>query len=88
MNINEKDIITLSNDIDYIVVKKINYNNLNYYYVADIKKPEDVKFLCEDNNELVEIEDKNYINTLVNIMLPEIDLDNFLEELRRRIDVK
>lgn len=88
MNINEKDIITLSNDIDYIVVKKINYNNLNYYYVADIKKTEDVKFLYEDNNEFVEIEDKNHINTLVNIMLPDIDLDVFLEELKRRIDVK
>ena len=88
MNINEKDIITLSNDIDYIVVKKVYYNNLAYYYIANINDLADVKFLYEDNNELVEIEEKNHIRTLIDIMLPEIDLDEFLEDLRSRLDTK
>lgn len=86
MNINEKDIITLSNNVDYIVIKKIKYNDLFYYYISDIKNSGDIKFLYEDKDELVEIEDENHIKTLVDMMLPEIDLDDFLEDLRSRLD--
>lgn len=88
MNINEKDIITLSDNIDYIVVKKTNYNDQFYYYISDIKNPENVKFLYEDKEELVEIEDNNHIKTLVDIMLADVDLDDFLAELRTRLDSK
>lgn len=86
MNIDEKDIITLSNDVKYIVVKKTIYNDKFYYYIAEIDNPVEVKFLYEDNNELVEIEDENHIKTLVDMMLPEIDLDDFLKNLKSRLE--
>lgn len=86
MNIDEKDIITLSDDIKYIVVKKINYNDLFYYYIAEVENPTEVKFLYEDGNELVEIEDENHIKTLVDLMLPEVDLDDFLKSLKSRLE--
>ena len=88
MNINEKDIITLSDNIDYIVVKKIKYNNQYYYYISDIKNPENVKFLYEDKEELVEIEEENHIKSLVDMMLPEVELDDFLAELRSKLNVQ
>ena len=86
MNIDEKDIITLSNDVKYIVVKKWIYNDKFYFYIDEIDNPVEVKFLYEDNNELVEIEDENHIKTLVDMMLPEIDLDDFLKNLKSRLE--
>lgn len=53
MNIEEKDIIILSDDNHYIVVKKVNIDNINYYYVSDINDKGNIKFLYEDGNELV-----------------------------------
>lgn len=65
MIINIKDTLTLDDNNEYIVVSKINYNNKNYYYLLDKYNNENVKFCYEDNEELVEIEDKELITKLL-----------------------
>lgn len=71
MNIDIKDIITLSNKHKYLVVSKINYNEEIYYYVADVNNNSDIKFLREkkENNSLVEVKDKEFIEELLPLFL-------------------
>lgn len=64
-----KDILTLDDKNDYVVVSKINYENKIYYYLVDINNNENLKFCYEDNNELVEIEDKELTTKLLPMFL-------------------
>lgn len=69
MIIGIKDILTLDDKNDYVVVSKINYENKTYYYLVDINNNENLKFCYEDNNELVEIEDKELTTKLLPMFL-------------------
>ena len=57
MIINIKDILTLDDNNEYVVISKINYDNKNYYYLLDKNNNDNPKFCYEDNGELVEIDD-------------------------------
>ena len=88
MNIDEKDIIVLSDNNNYIVVKKATVNDINYYYISDINNKENIKFLYEDGNELVEIDNQNTLDNVIVEMFNDIDLDDFLRELKERLEQK
>ena len=88
MDIKENDIIVLDDDNRYIVVKKANYQNKNYYYISNVESWENFKFLYEDGNELVEIEDDKTLEEIVNLMVGTIDKDVFLEEMKKRLQEK
>ena len=64
-----KDILTLDDINDYVVVSKINYENKTYYYLVDINNNDNLKFCYEDNNELVEVEDKELTTKLLPMFL-------------------
>ena len=49
MNIDIKDIITLSDDNEYIVTSKAVYDNKIYYFLVDINDNSNMKFLYEEN---------------------------------------
>jgi hypothetical protein len=51
-----KDIITLDNDNDYLVYKKVVLDGINYYYVINTNDYSDTKYLYEDLASLVEVE--------------------------------
>lgn len=86
MNINEKDIIILNDDNHYIVVKKAVLNNINYYYISDINNKDNIKFLYEDGNELVEIDNQNTLDNVIVEMFNSIDLDDFLREIKEKLE--
>ena len=65
MTINIKDTLTLDDNNEYVVISKINYDNKNYYYLLDKNNNDNVKFCYEDNDELVEIEDKELTTKLL-----------------------
>lgn len=65
MDIEKKDIITLSDNNDYVVISKINYEENYYYYIVDINNVENLKFVKESNDELLELNDKNLLTTLI-----------------------
>lgn len=71
-----KDKITLSDDNTYGVVSKAKIDNITYYYLVDVNKNENIKFCYEDSNEneieLVEVEDKNLIQKLIQILTENI----------------
>lgn len=58
MNINIKDILTLSDDNKYVIVSKVYYDGKDYLYLVDINNNNNLKFCYLDNDELVEINDK------------------------------
>lgn len=71
MIIRIKDTLTLSDSNEYVVISKINYDSKNHYYLLDKNNNSNLKFCYEDNNELVEIEDKVLITKLLPLFLLE-----------------
>ncbi len=87
MNIDELDTITLDNDNDYLVVKKVNDNGINYYYVSNENDYTDIKLLYEaENNTLVEVEDKETIRKIILLMNETIDDGEILNLLEEKKD--
>lgn len=77
MIINIKDTLTLDDNNEYVVISKINYDNKNYYYLLDKNNKNNFKFCYEDNDELVEIDDKDLITKLLPL---------FVEVAQKEID--
>ena len=65
MTINIKDTLTLDDNNEYVVVSKVNYENKNYYYLLDKNNIENPLFCYKDNDELVELNDKELITKLL-----------------------
>lgn len=65
MEININNLLTLDDDNEYVVVKKIKYENKYYYYIADINNCSNLKFCYLDNEELVEINDSSLIKKIL-----------------------
>ena len=65
MIINIKDTLTLDDNNEYVVISKIYYDNKNYYYLLDKNNNNNFKFCYEDNDELVEIDDKELTTKLL-----------------------
>ncbi len=65
MIINIKDTLLLNDNNEYVVISKINYDNKNYYYLLDKNNNSNVKFCYEDNEELVEMNDKELTTKLL-----------------------
>ena len=65
MDIEKKDIIVLSDQKNYVVVSKINYENNNYYYIVDIDDVANLKFVQEVGDELIELTDKELGTKLI-----------------------
>ena len=64
-----KDTITLSDKNEYVVVSKANYNDNVYYYLIDKNDSGNIMFCYQDNNELVELTDKDLIVKLLPLFL-------------------
>ncbi len=58
MNINIKDILTLDDDKEYIVVSKIYYDGKDYLYLVEVNNTDNLKFCCLAGDILTEITDK------------------------------
>lgn len=72
MNIDIKDVITLDDNQKYVVVSKVFYENKNYYYIIGKDNFKNIKFLYEDDNELVEINNKDLLNKLLPLFYEKV----------------
>ena len=77
MIINIKDTLTLDDNNEYVVISKIKYYNKNYYYLLDKNNNDNLKFFYEDNDELVEIDDRDLVAKLLPL---------FVEVAQKEID--
>lgn len=72
MEINKNDFITLSDNIKYLVVSKVNYQNIEYYYLVDIVDNSNIKFVIFENDEVVDVENNEVLDEIFKLMI--IDL--------------
>ena len=63
--IDVKDVLALEDDKKYVVVSKIDYENKVYFYLVGVEEITDVKFGYIDNDEFVEINDKELVTKLL-----------------------
>ena len=66
-----KDTIALSDNNEYVVVSKANYNDKVYYYLIDKNDSGNIMFCYQDDNQLVELTDKDLIVKLLPLFLKE-----------------
>jgi len=71
VNIDIKDMLTLSDKNSYVVVSKAKFEKHVYYYLIDKNNNENIKFCVEkaENNSLIEVEDKKLIQQLLPFFL-------------------
>ncbi len=81
MNLEEKDIITLSNDKDYRVVRHIILDGVNYYYVANVKDPTEFKFLYEEGENLIQIHDDNQLVKVLSELVKTVDIKELANQI-------
>ena len=65
MNISIMDVLTLEDKNEYVVVSKVLYEDKNYMFLVDINNNKNVKFCYQDNDEVVESEDKDLNSRLL-----------------------
>ena len=67
MNIDIKDLVTLDNDIEYLVTSKTTYENEEYFYLVNNKDNNDFKILRfnKSNNKLIEFDNQDLIKKLL-----------------------
>ncbi len=85
MRIEELDIVTLSDQKDYIVAKKVVMNGMNYYCFVDTDDEESFKFLYENNNNLLNIEDTTVFEKVLHLMSEAIRTNELLIALKYRL---
>ena len=87
MNIDIKDIITLDDTNQYVVVSKALYNDETYFYIIDINNNENLKILKlnKENDKLAEFNDENLIKTLLPLFFNEttstIDISSIVNSI-------
>ncbi len=85
MRIEELDIVTLSDQKDYIVAKKVVINGMNFYCFVDTEDDQSFRFLYENNNTLSNIEDANVFEKVINLMSEAIRTSELLVALKYRL---
>lgn len=65
MKIDKNDVLTLSDNINYLVIGNVNYNYKNYLYLVDILNNSNIKIVENLNNDLIIIEDNGLLDKLL-----------------------
>lgn len=81
MDIGIKDILTLSNDNQYVVVSKAYYNGNDYLYLVNVNDNKDMKFCCVENDSVIEIDNKE-LNTKLLLLFFNNSKDIFLKQFK------
>lgn len=72
-----RDILTLDDNNEYVVVSKIAYEGKIYYYLVDKNNNENLKFCYESKDNLVELNDKVLVTKLLPLFLDAVKSVNF-----------
>lgn len=74
MKIDKNNILTLSNNIKYLVVSKVIYEDVIYLYLVDIIDNSNIKFVCVNNDEVIDVTDELLLDKILKLFM--IDLKN------------
>jgi hypothetical protein len=70
--ININDTLTLDDNCEYVVLSKANLNNLEYYYLINLKDKNEVKICYFNGEDLIESFDKNINTRLLQMFLSNL----------------
>lgn len=80
MKVEKGNIVTLSDDIQYIVLSRVEYDNKNYLYLTSMEEEPKIKICCENKEndvlKLCIVTDIKLINKL--ILLFDNDIQSIL----------
>ena len=80
MDIKKNDILTLEDNNEYVVVSKVTYDDANYLYIVDLNDVKNIKFVKENNDEVLEISDKDLISELIPLFIEDTDAASLFKE--------
>lgn len=72
-------IITLENQKEYLIVDKIQFQHVDYYYLCSTTKPVEVKIAVEKDQELYFVEDTELLTSVYDV---------FVEHIKEKIGIK
>ena len=72
MNIQKNDVLELSDNIKYLVVSKVIYEDNEYFYLVNIVDNSNIKLLKYENNELISI-DNNILDKLLKLFVMDLN---------------
>ena len=70
--ININDTLTLDDNCEYVVLSKANLNNLEYYYLINLKDKNEVKICYFNGEDLIESFDKDINTKLLQMFLSNL----------------
>ena len=78
--LNLRDIIKINND-NFIVSGKVNYEDKDYFYLANTNKNNEFKYCTVNDEYLVEINDSNLIQKLIPLFTDQAmnELNNYMK---------
>jgi len=76
-----KDLVTLSDDKEYVVVSKVMYENKVYYYLIEKTNFSNIKFLLENGEELVSVRDADLLTKLLPLFIKTTEAITTTEDL-------
>ncbi len=88
MKINITNVLALDDNKDYVVVSKANYENKEYFYLAEVSNPKNVIFCYRDDNELTELKDNNLINKLLPIFVENTSKIITVDEIKAILEAQ
>lgn len=75
----ENTIITLEDQKEYLIVDKIQMQQIDYYYLCTTTKPMEIKIAVEKDQTLYFIEDKEILTSVY---------DFFVDHMKEKIGIK
>ena len=69
MKLENGEIITLDNNIDYIVLKQLEYENINYVYLVSAEKPVEVLIAKVDEFDLNPITNDEELKKVIGLFV-------------------
>jgi len=67
MNLN--DIIRLNDNNSYLILSKVLYNNIYYFYIVDIMDNFNFKIVSIINDNIIEIKDSKILDEIIKLMI-------------------
>lgn len=72
MSLNKNDIIKLNDNTSYLILSKVLYEDIYYFYILDIIDNSNVKIISIINNNIIEVKDDKILDKIIKLMI--IDL--------------
>lgn len=69
MNLNENDIIKLSDNNIYLILSKVLYNDFYYFYIVDILNNSNFKIVSIESDNIIEIKDSKTLDEVIKLMI-------------------